>query len=99
MSGFIDPASRKAALTPATAARLGALADQLDAEALGRLPFASGELAEALAQGNAVRALVRLAGGKEGQLSAAPARTVGDLLSERNPLIGGIISAYLGEEA
>ena len=49
------------ALSPATAGRLSTLADQLDAEALGRLPFGSAELAEALAQGNAVRALVRLA--------------------------------------
>lgn len=53
------------ALAPATAARLGVLADQLDAEALGRLPFGSGELAEALAQANAVRALARPAGGGE----------------------------------
>lgn len=54
------------ALAPATAARLEALADRLDEEALGSLPFASGELAEALAQGNAVRALAGPAGGGAG---------------------------------
>lgn len=53
------------ALAPATAARLGALADQLTAEAVERLPFGSGELAEALAQAEAVRALAGPAGGSQ----------------------------------
>lgn len=60
------------ALAPATAARLEALADRLDEEALGSLPFASGELAEALAQGNAVRALAGLVGGGAGECEWTP---------------------------
>lgn len=58
-------------LAPATAARLGAMADQLEEEALRR-KHGPGELAEALAQANAVRALAGPAGGGAVQCEWTP---------------------------